>query len=435
MRIGMLFVIIMVTCSSSLVAMMYHPKRTEELRKLMCLFNAEIMHGLFPPNMQSYLADRIQTYSKKVEQLVEKCANPHHVSFFAAIHFAAFTNNSALLRLIIEQHNVPVDSADRDNRTALGYAVRGSALEALQLLISYGADVNYVERTRDTCFTPLMYARDAILEKLLDNNANIEAQCTLTGQTPLICAIRRRDKTVVQTLIDRGANLEHTMSDGSVPIFDALQQEGEDILLLLMKNGANVYSMDNEGKTIRNFTAEFSVNAIVESLFKEDYACPNLGSLTGEDKNTQNIFAYLQDVAISDETPLTTSIRLKSSCLLKAVVDELVKQNLLDKQLNSQDTFGFGPLFYATLLRNAEGVEILLANGAHAVFPDNALMLAHKIIVPNDESSQRMYNALARNLALSHHLLLFKLEILPKDIRFLIINLAIMLSLEENVAH
>jgi len=132
---------------------------------------------------------------------------------------AAVRNDVAALRQLLANGH---KADERGNSwTALIWAARSGSIEAINLLLDSGADVNLAGSTED----------------------NWDA-------TPLQHAILRRQPAVVRLLLDRGADLNRGASPRSLaPLFLAAGDTDPAILKLLLAHGADPTVEDENGAT------------------------------------------------------------------------------------------------------------------------------------------------------------------------------------------
>jgi ankyrin repeat protein len=134
---------------------------------------------------------------------------------------AARNDGSAIRRLLTE--GAPVDETDEHGWTALMWASRVGALDAMTALLDAGADAN----GRDTRhrWTPLLHAihtlRSAAVRLLLERGADPNL-ASPGGVTPLLMAADDPDPTSVQLLLAHGANPRHEGPGGVTPLTQAV---------------------------------------------------------------------------------------------------------------------------------------------------------------------------------------------------------------------
>jgi hypothetical protein len=145
-------------------------------------------------------------------------APPQRPIAAAAVANAADT----VRRLLGDGH--PPDDADESGLTALMWAARANALEAMTVLLDAGADPN--ARDRQQHWTPLLHAVhkrhvDAI-ELLLERGADPNAVESDGQIVPLLMAAGDRDPHIVTLLLDYGANARYVGKWGETPLALAL---------------------------------------------------------------------------------------------------------------------------------------------------------------------------------------------------------------------
>ncbi|WP_338482336.1 ankyrin repeat domain-containing protein [Wolbachia endosymbiont (group A) of Ophion costatus] len=196
------------------------------------------------------------------------------------------------------------------------------------------------------------------VQDLLGKGANVNAQND-TGKTPLHWAAREGHKQVVQALLDKGANVNAEDQDGETSLDLATNQDIETLLrntakLLkvaksgdiqevnsLINKGANVNATDQDGKTPLHWAAVKGHEEVVEALLGKHGIDVNLA-----DKNK--------------DTPL-------HSVLKKDNIDINVLNALLRAEginVNAQDKDNRTPLHWATGRDNVEVVNVLIIKGA-----------------------------------------------------------------------
>ena len=120
--------------------------------------------------------------------------------------------------------------------------------------------------------TPLsLAAREGIksvVENLLERGAEIESRDD-EGQTPLFWATRKGHGAVVSSLLDKGAEIESRDNKGRTPLLWAARKGYESIVKLLLDKGAEVDSRDHKGQTPLFWAARRNHEAIVGILLDQ----------------------------------------------------------------------------------------------------------------------------------------------------------------------
>jgi ankyrin repeat protein len=198
--------------------------------------------------------------------------------------WATQEGHETIVSELLASAGVDVDHPDPDGRAPLSHAAELGRGEVIQLLLDSNADINLEDKRGQT---PLLWAtqngRENIVSELLasagvdvdhsDSNGRaalsyaaelgyasvvqtlVSAHAYVnskdnTGRTPLIWATVTRRADIVQSLLASGfVDLDHRDSDGRTAIFHAASLGYDDIMELLMQNGANASCTDKEGHT------------------------------------------------------------------------------------------------------------------------------------------------------------------------------------------
>ena len=176
---------------------------------------------------------------------------------YNSILVAAWRGHTPIVKMLLEE-GIPAGTA------VCGYSVLHAAASAgqndmVQLLISKGVDVN--TRDRDGVHrTPLRWAVQenhlSVIQTLLDNGAEIDAQDE-DGDTPLIQASGEGWLEVVRLLLERGADVNFQNHGGSTALILAAAYDNADIVSLLLQHGADRNLKEEDGKTALDFACEY----------------------------------------------------------------------------------------------------------------------------------------------------------------------------------
>jgi nucleoside phosphorylase/uncharacterized membrane protein len=152
------------------------------------------------------------------------------------LYYAAQNNQIDLLKILLQNHKVDVESCDLVGRTALSIAATAGWAEVVKLLLWTGkVDINSRD---DFGRTPLAWAASgghtAMVQLLLDTGkVDIESPA-LWGQTPLSLAAGGGHQAVVKLLIQTGkVNIESSDLYGWTPICWALFESHKAVVELL----------------------------------------------------------------------------------------------------------------------------------------------------------------------------------------------------------
>jgi len=161
------------------------------------------------------------------------------------------------------------DSPNGDGETALMLIARTSNVDAAELLIRHGAQVNARERWREQ--TPLLWAvatsQPAMVRELLRHHADPNVRSAVNshlrqvtaeprvqarprgGMTALLYAARQGCLACAQALVDAGADMNLTDPDGVTPLIEATENFHFDLAAWLIRRGADVNRWDWWGRT------------------------------------------------------------------------------------------------------------------------------------------------------------------------------------------
>src|SRR5438552_3254783 len=200
--------------------------------------------------------------AEMVELLIGAGADVKAVNRYgiASLSIAAINGNARILRLLLDAGAAP-DTAMPEGETALMTAARGGNVEALRLLIDRGANVNSRDSSRGQ--SALMWAAarnnaDAV-RLLVESGAEVNARSNSvprigtrmsesgntfsapppTGFTPLLFAVRAGSIEAVRALLDAGANVNDTLSDGESALVVAAANAHWQLADVLLDRGAD----------------------------------------------------------------------------------------------------------------------------------------------------------------------------------------------------
>ncbi|CAD7700204.1 unnamed protein product [Ostreobium quekettii] len=143
-----------------------------------------------------------------------------------------------------------VNAPTKQGHTPLHIAARWGVVQAINVLIEKGADVD--AKTPLGRHTPLYVAasngRSAAVEALADANADVN-EPDAAGMTPLHQGATYQATDVVDALLRRNANVSAVDSNGKTPLHVAAAGVNLDVARRLVEEGANIASTDNRGRS------------------------------------------------------------------------------------------------------------------------------------------------------------------------------------------
>lgn len=155
--------------------------------------------------------------------------------------------------------------------------------ELFKQLILAGANPNIPlhEGKEDPPIFPLSRAGMAeSLQVLVD--AGVDVNATFRGRTPLMLAVSGKEPKAAEILIKAGANVNAVDEDGRSVLWRAIVEERPDMVRLLLENGADAKAKDPQGRSMMEVAIEEVTNqqareAIVRMLVEHGVA-PETGA-------------------------------------------------------------------------------------------------------------------------------------------------------------
>ena len=173
-----------------------------------------------------------------------------------ALHEAADGGNVAAAMLLLSRGANVAAELQFDRWQPLHFAARSGHAAMVSLLLDHGADPSAAD---DSGLTPLLWAAIVggvnAVRAFLDAGVPADARCPFYGDTPLQLAAG--DSGLTALLLERGADVHATDSDGNMPLYSLMESCGDagQSLELLLAAGADVNATNNEGETPLHRTA------------------------------------------------------------------------------------------------------------------------------------------------------------------------------------
>lgn len=218
-----------------------------------------------------------------------------------------------------------------------------SNLPMLETLLRYGADPNAADANK---FFPIHYAVDSkntdALELLLKAGADLGVRTPLY-QTPLVLAILAGDIPMAETLIDVGADLNQWDRRGDTVLHKAVQRKSIETVRFLLEKKANPKLFNFNNMAPIHMAAFNGQNELVE-LFLED---PEQINLRNED----------------DRTPFDHALRGYQYDTVRLLIEQ-------GAQIDRVMANGYTALHLMLVARNYKTVRFLIEEGANVHMAD-----------------------------------------------------------------
>ncbi|XP_067644240.1 protein TANC2 isoform X3 [Eurosta solidaginis] len=161
---------------------------------------------------------------------------------------AAARNGCSDAVSILLSKGARIEARNKQDFTALWLAVKEGHWAVVEKLIQNGADID--EPVTAARKTPLMIAAEEghieLLELLIERGAALETQDE-EGFTALSWACLRGRPIAAKCLIERGCNRNHADNNGRTPLDLAAYQGSAALVLYLLEQGANIEHIDVNG--------------------------------------------------------------------------------------------------------------------------------------------------------------------------------------------
>ncbi|KAL4967300.1 ankyrin repeat-containing domain protein [Aspergillus stella-maris] len=293
------------------------------------------------------------------------------------------------VRILLRHHVDPDSTREGNLATPLAIAATNRHLEVCRLLLDHGADPNHPSIDppilSKTCNDDVHKVTPDILELLIDRGAKVNAK-EEDGETALFYAVRSGQISLVQCLLDHGAEI-NLWARTWCPLFYSVHA-GVGICKLLIERGASIETPSERGTTALLLAAMHEYADIVSLLLQHNVALdianeksgftPLLEAArngnseitrmlmeAGADANHQSIFGY---------GPVHLAV--KNDCL--RVLLEYPKRIDLNQKISSGET----PLIHAmeTPTVPMENIKLLINSGAdlnaQTLYGNTALSMA-----------------------------------------------------------
>ncbi|XP_028399884.1 fibronectin type 3 and ankyrin repeat domains protein 1-like [Dendronephthya gigantea] len=154
--------------------------------------------------------------------------------------------------ILQELNQMAVDSPDKYGLSPLMIAAQQGSLEIVEKLLSYGADGRFQNSSgKDSLMLACFAGQLQVAKMLVQHGATLENQ-DHSGSTALHWAVDGGNIEVVRWLINKGCQVDvKDYTTGWTPLMRLAMLRGNiHIARLLIHHGANISSMDKDGKSV-----------------------------------------------------------------------------------------------------------------------------------------------------------------------------------------
>jgi ankyrin repeat protein len=258
---------------------------------------------------------------------------------------AAMKQDREAVRSLLKQ-KADVNAPQPDGTTALDWAVREDDLETAELLIRAGANVKAANRFGAT---PLSLActngNAAIVEQLLKAGEDANAVVSVMGDTALMLAARTGKPDAVKVLLDHGADVNKTNSQGQTALMWAAAEKNAAAIQVLIEHKADLDARTHAAPPPRPldtiFSAPYPVGGMTALLF----------SARQNDRKSAELLlaagANINETAQDGTSPLLVAILNGHYALASFLLEKGADPNIADGK-------GRAALYAAVDMRNLE---------------------------------------------------------------------------------
>jgi ankyrin repeat protein len=172
------------------------------------------------------------------KDLIKRGANVNAVSGdgrqFTPLHEAIWNAHPAMVDLLLE-HGADVEARDSDRLTPLLLAVKEGKEDIVPVLLKWNADMSAKDRNGDSAFFLAAERHEPIFLQFIRNGRIPES---LFDGSALCSAVRSCSRKSVQTLLEKGIDVNAPDRLGRRPLDYALEQGLSQVISLLVGHGA-----------------------------------------------------------------------------------------------------------------------------------------------------------------------------------------------------
>ena len=191
---------------------------------------------------------------------------------FNALHYAVAEKRTDVVQVLIDAGSDFARTSIRTGTTALHNACCNGALDIVKMLVRAGAGVLPFDEEGFTCLMrAAQYEETETVRYLLslpevDVNQRNDYETHQRSETALYYVVDDNLTSMVQVLIDAGADIDAQNHEGCSPLHSACASGGLNVVKMLVEAGAGVRVTNDEGRTCLIFAARFGHTETVRYL-------------------------------------------------------------------------------------------------------------------------------------------------------------------------
>ena len=282
------------------------------------------------------------------------------------LHVAASRGNGDILRhLLCQSPDVEIRGTQMNEDTPLSFAALNGQANSAEILLEFGANIH----ARNNCnYTPIMVAayerHDSVVQTLIEYGADPNDAAGFSGSALLLASGGGKWRLpTLRALIQGGANVNPSHPNGFTPLHHVAEYGGEDEMAYLLEQGCKADASQWNG-----------ITPLFIAIKESKRQCVRLLLNAGADRNRR----------IGDNY---RPIHYAAKCPNWQIMQMLLEEN--DVELNAQtESQGSTALHIAHAVANMTVVKILLHAGANPNIKDaNHTLPGHVLASRPDQSS------------------------------------------------
>ena len=223
------------------------------------------------------IATLLEKNSELSRAKIERLGNLefHHIGA-TPLHYAAWCGNIEAAQLLMD-YGADIDVKDTSfNAPPIGWAGENGQEEMFRFLIGRGAKTTIGELA---AYGTLKDVRERLQKDpdLVNDGTGENPQ----DWAPLWAAVFWRRKEIVEFLLRMGAEVNATTRDGQTPLHGSVQSGNMEIVELIINAGADVQAKRKDDRTALHIAAETGHGPIAELLISKDAEVDEVGN-TGQ---------------------------------------------------------------------------------------------------------------------------------------------------------
>ena len=188
---------------------------------------------------------------------------------YRPLHYACERCYLEIVKLLVEHGaNLTVRTQDIFKSSCLHLAALNNHLEVVKYLLSVGVPVDITNgRGQTPLYGAVWFGMYAIAELLISSGADVNIHSVGNVlRTALQTAAYRGHPHIVELLLKNGANIESLDKDSETPLHWAARGGSLEAVKVLVKHGANVHAKSSFGKTPKDIAVTKRFSEIVQFL-------------------------------------------------------------------------------------------------------------------------------------------------------------------------